>query len=91
MLLSKGGQMDAILWMGTLVGVVLGCAHGVYIYRTMATDNVAAAEGGSGGIRLRAAYYAFWTFLLWVLFGTYVFVLWAISMIAYAARNLLKR
>ena len=91
MLLSKRGQMDAILWMGTLVGVVLGCAHGVYVYRTMAADEVAAAEGGSGGIRLRAAYHAFWTVVLWVLFGTYVLVLWAISVIAFGAHRLLKR
>jgi hypothetical protein len=83
--------MDTILWMGTLVGVVLGCAHGVYVYRTMASGNMAAAEGDSGGLRLRAAYHAVWTALLWVLFGTYVLVFWAISVLAYGIRNLLKR
>ena len=83
--------MDTIMWMGTLVGVVLGCAHGVYVYRTIVTDNVAAARGGSAGIRLRAVYYGIWTILLWVLFGTYVVVLGAISVIAYGIRNLLKR
>ena len=82
--------MDAILWMGTLVGVVLGCAHGVYVYRAMATDNMTAAEGGPSGIRLRAVYYAFWTALLWVLFGTYVFVFWAISVVAYAIARPLR-
>ena len=57
----------------------------------MARENTAAAEGGSGGIRLQAAYHVIWTVLLWVLFGTYVLVLWAISVLAYGVRNLLKR
>lgn len=83
--------MDAVLWMGTLVGAVLGCAHAVYVYRIVAREGLAAAEGGASGIRIRAAYYALWTVLLWLLFGTYVFVLWVISVIAYTARNLLKR
>ena len=39
--------MDAVLWMGTLVGAVLGCAHAVYVYRTVAREGLAAAEGGA--------------------------------------------
>ena len=35
--------MDAVLWMGTLVGAVLGCAHAVYAYRTVAREGLAAA------------------------------------------------
>lgn len=81
--------MNTVMWMGTVVGVVFGCAHGVYVYRTIAANSM-AAEGGSGGNRLRAAYYGFWTIMLWVLFGTYVVVLGAISVIAFGIRNLLK-
>lgn len=82
--------MAEVLWMGTLVGAVLGSAHAVYLYRTVTAEGPSAAEGGSVRLHLRAAYYAIWTVVLWALFGAYVLVLWAISVIAYAVWNLLK-
>jgi hypothetical protein len=38
---------------------------------------------GGAAAHIRAGYYALWTLALWLLFGTYVFVLWMISLIAY--------
>jgi glycerol uptake facilitator-like aquaporin len=82
--------MAAVLWIGTLVGAVLGSAHAVYLYRTVTAQGPTATEGGSGRLHLQAAYYAIWTVFLWALFGAYVLVLWVISVIAYAVWNLLK-
>ncbi len=65
--------MNTVLWAGTAVGVVFGLAHAGYVYRLVAVDG-----------QLRAGYYALWTLGLWLLFGTYVLVLWVISVVAYA-------
>lgn len=69
--------MISVLWAGTVVGAVLGLLHAGYVYRAIAI---------SGGIaaRPRAGYYALFTFALWLFFGTYVLVLWVISVVAYA-------
>ena len=83
--------MSAILWMGTLVGAVLGAAHGVYLYRTVTAQAPSAAGGGAIRLHLRGVNYAVWTVLLWALFGAYVLVLWVISVIAYALWGLFKR
>jgi hypothetical protein len=68
--------MNSLLWGGTIVGALLGLLHAGYIYRVVSMPGGAAAH-------IRAGYYALWTLALWLLFGTYVFVLWMISVIAY--------
>ena len=65
--------MNSVLWAGAAVGAVLGLLHAIYVYRLVAVDGP-----------VRAGYYALWTFGLWLLFGTYVLVLWVISAVAYA-------
>jgi len=64
--------MNSVLWAGAAVGAVFGLLHAIYIYRLVAIDG-----------HVRAAYYALWTFGLWLLFGPYVLVLWVISVIPY--------
>ena len=64
--------MNTVIWAGTVVGAVLGLLHAGYVYRLVAVDG-----------HLRAGYYAVWTLALWLLFGTYVLVLWVISVVAY--------
>jgi hypothetical protein len=68
--------MNSVLWSGTIVGALLGLLHAGYIYRVVSMPGGAAAHSCAG-------YYALWTLALWLLFGTYVFVLWMISLIAY--------
>ena len=68
--------MISVLWAGTAVGTLFGLLHAGYVYR------VVSAPGGSTA-HLRASYYALWTVVLWLLFGTYLLVLWIISVIAY--------
>lgn len=69
--------MTDLLWAGTVVGAVLGLLHAGYVYR------VVSAAGGTDA-QARGGYYALWTFFLWLLFGSYVLVLWLISLVAYA-------
>ena len=69
--------MTAVLWAGAIVGAVLGLLHAGYVYRVVAVPGGTAAHA-------RAGYYALWTFLLWLLFGTYVLLLWVVSLVAYA-------
>jgi hypothetical protein len=68
--------MNSVLWAGTVVGAALGLLHAGYVYRLISTPGGAAAHA-------RAGYYAVWTLALWLLFGTYVLVLWIISVVAY--------
>jgi len=68
--------MNSVFWAGTLVGAVVGLLHAGYVYR------VVSVQGGAA-VHARAGYYALWTLSLWLLFGTYVLVLWIISVLAY--------
>ena len=65
--------MTTILWAGTTVGAIFGTLHAIYVYRLVAADG-----------HVRAGYYALWTLALWLLFGTYMLVLWVISVVAYS-------
>ncbi len=68
-----------LMWTGSVIGVLLGLVHAMYVF------NVVAGRGVPSGSRnyLRGNYFAFWTFLLWILFGTYILVLWIIGMFFY--------
>ena len=68
-----------LLWLGSLVGALLGIAHAAYVFRIVANS----APLNTPQNYLRAVYYAIWTFGLWVLFGTYILVLWGISVLFY--------
>ena len=68
--------MNAILWVGTVIGAILGLLHAGYVYRVVSVPGSAAAHACAG-------YYAVWTLALWLLCGTYVFMLWIISVVAY--------
>ncbi len=67
--------MTAVLWAGTLVGVVFGLFHALYVYRLVMAEGPADAAPSHA----RAGYYALWTLGLWLLFGSYVLVLWLIG------------
>ena len=69
--------MKSMLWVGTVIGAILGLLHAGYVYRVVSIPGGAAAHA-------RAGYYAVWTLALWLLCGIYVLVLWIISLVAYA-------
>lgn len=66
--------MDAYLWVGTLVGALLGLAHAAYLWTHREGRNRAGA---------RALYRGVWAVALWTLFGTYVLSLWILGAIGY--------
>lgn len=68
-----------LVWVGTIVGVVLGIAHAVYVYRVVANDLPLDASPAQP----RGIYYAVWTALLWFVLGTYVVVLWLAGIVMY--------
>ena len=73
-------MMAFFLTTGMLVGALLGAFHAVYVYRLLATEPPAGATSAPA----HAVYYALWTFGLWVIFGSYVLILWLIGAIFYA-------
>jgi hypothetical protein len=68
--------MKSMLWGGAVIGAIFGLLHAGYVYRVVSVPGGAAAHA-------RAGYYAVWTLALWLLFGTYVLVLWIVSVVAY--------
>jgi hypothetical protein len=70
--------MSTLLITGSIVGAVLGIFHALGVY---------ARRIGVGEIRprvtpttrLRAGYAALWTAVLWTAFGSYVLILWLVS------------
>lgn len=71
--------MTAVLWAGTFVGALFGVVHAAYVYRLL----MAGAPAETPPSHTRALYYAFWTLGLWLLFGSYVLVLWAAGVALY--------
>lgn len=68
-----------VMWAGSMVGVLLGLAHAVYVYRVV--DN--GAHAGAWPKHVRGLYFALWTLGLWILFGSYVLILWLAGVVLY--------
>ena len=68
-----------IIWAGSIVGLLLGLAHAVYVFRAVASSEPA----NSGPNYTRGAYYAIWVLGLWILSGTYILVLWLAGVLFY--------
>ncbi len=93
---SRGGVyiksiMANALIIGGTVGAIVGLIHAWGVYVRQTSEIPERLSNHPVAIRARAAYFALWTFFLWVLFGTYVFYLWVISTVIYAIYNVLKR
>ena len=71
--------MTALMWTGSLLGAVFGLAHAAYIYRAVSAQAAVCV----GEHRTRAVYFALWIFVLWVLIGSYVLVLWLVGVVFY--------
>ena len=72
--------LEQFLYWGTVLGVVFGTLHAPLVYRSRVAD-----EGASPA---RAAYFAAWTFTLWVLFGAYLLAFWLIGATGIAVSRL---
>ena len=70
-----------IVWAGSILGVILGLAHGAYVFGKISRP----IAGTSPPDYLRGLYYAAWVVLLWIVFGAYVLVLWLAGALVYAA------
>lgn len=83
--------MTNALIVGSAVGAIIGLLHGwsVYSRRVSAFPEKLAVRPVA--VRTSAAYFALWTFFLWVLFGAYVFYLWVISVVIYTIYRGVKR
>ena len=68
-----------VMTAGTAVVALLGLAHAIHIFRTVATN----VPSGVSTNYPRAVYFAAWTFGLWVLFAPYVLGLWIVGVLLY--------
>jgi hypothetical protein len=76
--------MNIALLIGTSVGAVIGLLHAWQVYRKQVGEFPNAVVERPIATRGYAAYSALWTLFLWTVFGSYVFFLWAISVIVYS-------
>ena len=71
------------LWIGTVLAIIIGLAHAVYVYRQEIGEFRAVLGRHPLAIRWRAVYHAIWTLLLWLLLGATVLLYWAIALVPY--------
>lgn len=83
--------MVSALIIGSAVGAIIGFIHAGYVYRQQINAFPERFAEHPFVVRARAIYFALWTITLWVLFGSYLFYLWLISVVIYATYHALKR
>lgn len=83
--------MSTLLLFGTAVGAVLGVFHAWGVYAQRLREVTARGARPSAGLRLRAAYSATWTGLLWTAFGSYVLLLWLVAVPIWALTRMTIR
>ena len=83
--------MSTLLMIGSAVGLIVGLVHAGYIYFQRTREDPKRLAEHPLRVRAKAAYFALWTLVLWVAFGSYVFNLWLISVVIYAAYNGIRR
>jgi glycerol uptake facilitator-like aquaporin len=87
--------MNAVVWIGSLLGLAIGSLHAVHLYRRRVADARESATASTTAhlatAHLEGAYYGLWALALWVIFGTYVLVLWVIGAVAHSIFRLFPR
>lgn len=78
--------MSGALIVGSTFGALVGAIHAAAVFRTRVSRAKDTREAADLAVKATAAYYAIWTIMLWVLFGSYVLYLWVIASIAYVGR-----
>jgi hypothetical protein len=71
--------MHDFLLIGTIIGLVLGLMHTVYLTRLIASGSDTTVTPGRPSI----LNYSGWTLLLWLLMGAYVFGFWLVGLVFY--------
>ena len=64
---------------GSMLGAIFGLAHAIYVFRVVVRE----PSGRNLPTFLPALYAALWTFALWLLFGTYLMLLWLLGCLLY--------
>ncbi len=65
--------------LGLMLGVMFGLAHAIYVYSVVGSSGTTdEACNHTAGI-----YAALWTLALWILFGTYLLLMWSIGAVLY--------
>ena len=75
--------MDGIGVLFSWLAVILGIAHGIYLYRQEVAMFRSALHDHSIETRFRASYYALWAFALWVVLGPYILGYWLLAVAPY--------
>lgn len=83
--------MTNVLIVGSSVGAIIGLLHAWSVYSRRVSAFPEKAATRPLAVRASAAYFALWTFFLWVLFGSYVFYLWVISVAIYTIYRGVKK
>ena len=82
-------MLSTVLLIGTGIGALLGSLHAGGVYRSRLQGG-RQEVGGSATARGRAAYAAAWSFLLWTAFGSYVLIIWLLSLPFWATSRALR-
>jgi len=80
--------MVEFLWIGSVLGAVVGVLHGIYLYRQQSASAPANDPTRNRAVGL---YYGLWAFVLWTLFGAYVLAFWILGAIAWPIKRLVSR
>lgn len=83
-------MLSMVLTAGMLVGAAIGAVHAVGVYSARLATLSDGRARPDGRARLVAVYSAAWTFFLWTLFGSYLLVLWAVSVPIWLGSKALK-
>ncbi len=83
--------MTTVLWIGSGFGAIIGLVHACYLYRSFVRQAANALGEYSALTRAKAIYYGLWTIFLWIVFGSYVLILWILSVIAFAIYKTVSR
>lgn len=78
------------IWIGTVLAIIIGLAHAVYVYRQEIGEFRAVLGHHPVAIRLRASYQVLWTLLLWLLLGATVVFYWAIALVPYLIAKIIR-
>lgn len=65
--------MAEFLLAGAFVGAIVGLLHAVHVFG----ERMSRGPGGT----VAAAWFAFWAFALWTIFGAYVLALWLLGLV----------
>lgn len=83
--------MSTLLIIGTVTGAALGLVHGCGVYAERLRRVSAVGQSPGPGLRLAALYPAAWTAFLWTAFGSYVLILWLLSLPIWLGHRLASR